>query len=266
MKFQPQQLHHQHQIQASPPESSPSVLRSKAPSGSLTRTRLDSGTQTAVPPTQQLEERLATLELVRLRANFELERQRWAKERDAFEAAQQVQVREVVQQERNAAEVVCAELEAARWQAADRADELNSALSTIAHERGKLEKRAKEASHWRAAASRANGTVEALTDHCERQNEKIKMLETETAGQREALMAMRDAGELQCHALLASEGARAVQSAVTQVPQSAALQNDYFQRPGTEPPPSTPFIDILASGELRPPKREWPASESPPRE
>lgn len=175
--------------------------------------------------------------------------------------------------EQRASETLRGELEGARGQAAGRSEELAAAVAALGEARQQLLAREKEATHWRAESARAVSRLEALTTHCEQQAEQTRALKAEVSDQRKAMAALRDQSELQHHALLAAEVARAEQSdrqhstgparpGRSQTDGSCAPQGRVRPDGAPPPPPSTPqagsataFVEVLAAGELRPPPR-----------
>ena len=228
---QQQQVHFQERLEI----GDPSVF-APAAAAPLQHGRMISNAevQTQPPPTKQLEERLASLELERLRGSIDEERRRYVAERDEAAAKQTAAFEEELRLERDATRAVSEELAAAKLEVDARSEELSAALAALAEARQQLDTRAEEASHFRAEAARAVGQLEALTDHAERQASQIQQLEVEVAGQRKALVAMRDAAEMQHHALTASEGARAEQAATV-----TSLKAYRSSRPGSATRPGS---------------------------
>ena len=145
------------------------------------------------------EERLAQLELTRLRAEQ-------SADSGALERVEQQlsSAKERLHEERAVVAQLRQELTAARCDAAERGDELRAALAGLHEARDALDKRTRDCSHWRAEAARAVGQLEALTSYCERQAETMRTLQSQRTGDRDKLLATRASSELQHQALVAA--------------------------------------------------------------
>ena len=138
---------------------------------------------------EPFEERLASLELGRVKAEREEDERLWQAERDSWQAEREIgpsqaqvdEVRAALLAEQEASAALRADLEQSRQLAADRTEELSAAMAALGEARAQLAKRASDASHWRAESARAVARLEVLTDAFERQSARLAKYDLEAA-------------------------------------------------------------------------------------
>lgn len=160
--------------------------------------RTDASSQTTSTPGSELTERLAALELARLRADEQREQARWQAEHDRFEATRRAleEAEGRAREAESAADAMRTELGKARTAESERSAELDVALASLKEARQLAATRASDASHFRGQAATLAATLEALTAHSERQAEVLRSLQAETSEQRQALSSAQKAYEL----------------------------------------------------------------------
>ena len=175
-------------------------------SPTLARSIRDGSTQTTeAPATSQppaaakppFEERLASLEVTRLKSEIAGMLKQREKERAEAPTKEDLDAALAERDEaRQSAASLAAALDEARQATAAREADLAAAMQSVAEAQKLTQQRSAECSQWRAESARAVGRLEALTDAYERQQQHGALVEKELAATREALRASRDLGEV----------------------------------------------------------------------
>ena len=170
----------------------------------------------APAPAVLFEERLASLELERLKATFAEQQRQWQAERESAPSREQLDAAVAsLDAERRTSAGLRAELAGAQQQVQGRGEEVEAALAALQEVRKSLQQRSNDCSSYRAESARAVARLEAMTDAFEKQTVRLRDAEKDAAEARTLLKGAYEKNEMQRHALGAAAQAVAEQQSAT---------------------------------------------------